>query len=143
MSENAFLELAGPGRSSFSLLLPLPLLSPHPPFFFFFLLTAKPKHHALTSSGAAAKWQEPAGPAAGHRTRHGLPKPGVVLLGAAEFGFSPSRFQVSLLQGTGVQGRWLLAGGGWGGGNRLCPPLPPEQSLRLLTWITGRRGNRG
>lgn len=65
MSENAFLELASPGRSRVSPSSSLFLSCPHTRPFFFFLLAAKPKHRALTSSGAAAKWQEPAGPAAG------------------------------------------------------------------------------
>ena len=89
MSENK--RIPGTGRprplKGFSLLLPLPLLSPHPPFYFF-LLAAKPKHccsHEFRSCGQMAG----AGGAGCRAGTRELPRPEVAPLGTTEFGFSP------------------------------------------------------
>ena len=110
---------------------PFPLPSPHPRFNFSFLL--QNQNTALTSSGAAAKWQEPAAEGLGHGSCPGPRRPGAedtsrppnphptprrALLGTAEFGLSPTVLKCHCLglQGTGVQG------GSQGTG--LCLPLP-------------------
>lgn len=124
MSENAFLELAGPGRSRVSPSSSLFLSCPHtrPFFFFFFSLqnqnTALSRVQELRPNGRSQRgrlqvWD----------TTRELPRPGVVLLGAAEFGFSPSGFKCHCSREQEFK---VVAPGGGGGGNGLCPPLPPK-----------------
>lgn len=67
----------------------------------------------------------------------------MVLLGAAEFGFSPSGFKCHCSREQ--EFKVVAPGGGEAGvgGNGLCPPLPPRAEPEVADMDNGQAGEPG